>query len=39
MTGTNAFSRDVNSINLKIFRIYGGIRKFERKFNKNSGER
>ena len=35
----NAFSRNVNSTNLKIFPTHGGIFKFERKFNKHSGER
>ena len=35
----NAFFRNVNTINLKIFPTHGGIYKFERKFNKHSGER
>ena len=35
----NAFFRNVNTINLKIFLTHGGIYKFERKFNKHSGER
>ena len=34
----NAFSRNVNSTNLKFFPTHGGILKFERKFNKHSGE-
>ena len=34
-----AFSRNVNSINLNTFPIHGGVKKFERKFNNNSGER
>ena len=33
------FSTNLNSINLKVFPINGGINKFERKFNKHSGER
>ena len=35
----NAFFRNVDVINLKIFPTHGGIYKFERKFNKHSGER
>ena len=34
MPRINAFSRNVNSINLKIFPKDGGIQKFDRKFNK-----
>ena len=39
MRRINAFSRNVNSINLKMFHTYGRIKKVERKFNKHSGER
>ena len=35
----NAFSRNVNTMNLKIFLTHGGVYNFERKFNKHSGER
>ena len=35
----NAFFRNVDIINSKIFPTHGGIYKFERKFNKHSGER
>ena len=35
----NAFSRNVNTINLKIFVTHGGIYNFERKRSKHSGER
>ena len=35
----NAFFRNVDVINSKIFPTHGGIYKFERKFNKHSGER
>ena len=38
MPGFNAFSMNVSTVNLKIFYIPGGIYKFERKFNKHSGE-
>ena len=34
----NAFSWNVNTINLKIFPTHGGICKFEIKFDKHSGE-
>ena len=39
MPRINAFSRNVNSISLKIFPTVTGIQKFERKRNKLSGER
>ena len=39
MLRINAFSKNVNSINLKILPTHGGIQKFERKFNKHSAER
>ena len=35
----NAFFRNVDIINSKNFPTHGGIYKFERKFNKHSGER
>ena len=35
----NAFFRNVDIINSKIFPTHGGINKFERKFSKHSGER
>ena len=35
----NAFSRSMNSVNLKIFPTHGGIYEFEREFGKHSGER
>ena len=35
----NAFSRNVNSINLTVFCIHGRIQTFERKLRKQSGER
>ena len=35
----NAFSKNVNSLNLTIFRTHGGISTFERKFRKHSRER
>ena len=34
-----SFSRNVISINLKSFSTHGGIQRFEKKFNKHSGER
>ena len=39
MPRSNAFSRNANAINLKIFPKHGEIYKFERNFNKHSGER
>ena len=39
MPRINAFSRNVNYVNLKIFPTHGKPQKFERKFNKHSGER
>ena len=39
MPRINAFTRNLNSINLGIFPTHGGIEKFERKFKKHSGER
>ena len=39
MPGFSAFSRNMNTINLKIFHNLAGIYKFERKFNKHSVER
>ena len=35
----NAFTRNVNSVSLKIFPTHGGVLKFEGKFNNHSGER
>ena len=35
----SAFSRNMNTINLKTFLMHGGIDKLERKFNKHSGGR
>ena len=35
----NTFSRNVNTVNLKIFPNHGGTYRFERKFKKHSGER
>ena len=39
MSKFSAFSRNANTINLKIYPTHGGIYKFERKFTKQSGER
>ena len=39
MPRINAFSRNVNSINLKVFPTHSGISKFETKFNNHSGGR
>ena len=38
MNRINAFSKNVNSINLKIVSTHDGTKKIERKFNKHSGE-
>ena len=35
----SSFSRNVNTINMKIFTNHGKIYRFEKKFNKHSGER
>ena len=35
----NAFSRNLNTVNMKIFLTHGGIHKFKGKFNKHSVER
>ena len=35
----NTFSGNVKTVNLKIFPDYDRIYRFERKFNKHSGER
>ena len=39
MSQITAFYRNESSINLKIFPTHGGIKRFERKFNKHSVER
>ena len=39
MPAFNAFSRNVNTVNLKFFITHGEINLFDRKFRKHSGDR